>query len=348
MGSLMIQEPGIIRIGYLSTVYHTSFLLKGTGVLQQSGIAAAWTLFASGPDMVHAMSEGDLDLGYIGLPPVIIGRDQGADLSCIAGGHIEGTVLVAGVEVRTLKECSGIPDLLSQFQGRAIGCPPKGSIHDIILRALLQEYGVADVRVINYPWADFIPDALTRGEVAAGAGTPALAVAACRYAGAKIVGPPESLWPYNPSYGIVIPGDTAISRGLLSRFLIVHEAACEHIRHDPSGCARVVSAETGMVDPDFVLAAYRISPKFCAALPDEYLASTMRFARALEYLGYISAPSREDQLFDLSLIRKIHPSPPHYQAGLATTRNFSQLLRMDDIPAKSSRLSGASPGSPPE
>ena len=312
----MNHDLHVLRAGYLSTVYHTSFILKGTGILHDYGLKAEWTLFPSGPDMVNAMQEGSIDIGYTGLPPVIIGIDRGVKLQCIAGGHIEGTVLIAGDHVKTLHECSGMQDFFSQFHGKAIGCPPRGSIHDVIVHALLEESGMEDITVTNYPWADFIPDALTRGEIAVAAGTPALAVTARRYAVAKIVMPPSSVWPYNPSYGIVIGGEMPVDPDVLSRFLRAHEEACERIRHDPAGCAQIVSAVTGMVDPEFVLEAYRISPKYCAALPAEYIASTMRFVRTLHQTGYIQKPVEQERIFDPALIAEVHPSPAHYESGL--------------------------------
>ncbi|HUK92616.1 MAG TPA: ABC transporter substrate-binding protein, partial [Methanomicrobiales archaeon] len=248
-----------LRIGYLSTLYHTSFLLRGTRLLEGRGIQASWKLFPSGPDLVNAMQAGELDLGYIGLPPVIIGIDRGLPLKCIAGGHIEGTVMIAGKDVLPLAGCPGMREFLAQFAGRAVGTPPRGSIHDVIVNELFKEHGVTDIRVKNYSWADFLPDALREGEIAAAAGTPALAVAARRYSAARLVVPPDRLWPFNPSYGIVVMEDQLLREDLLLGFLASHEAACEMIRRDPRSSAAVVARTTGMVDGEFVLEAYRIS-----------------------------------------------------------------------------------------
>jgi NitT/TauT family transport system substrate-binding protein len=305
-----------VRIGHLSTMYHTAFLLRGTDLLEKRGLDATWVLFPSGPDIIHAMQEGMIDLGYIGLPPVIIGIDRGLSLACIAGGHIEGTVMIAGAGTRTLTECSGMPEFLAQFAGKAIGTPPKGSIHDVIVSELLREYDREDVCVKNYPWADYLPDAIRDGEIAAGAGTPALAVTAGRYGDAKIVVPPNRLWPFNPSYGIVVMHRMLKKKELLTHFLAAHEEACEMIRHNPRSCARIVAATTGMVDEEFVLATYRVSPKYCAALPPEYVASTMKFVGVLYDLGYISRVVREEEIFDRSLIEVVHPGSHHYDAGL--------------------------------
>lgn len=312
----MAAQSSPIRVGHLSTIYHTAFLLRGTGMLEDRGLSATWSLYPSGPDIINAMQQGTIDLGYIGLPPVIIGIDRGLSLACIAGGHVEGTVMIAGARTRTLAECSGMPDFLSQFADRAIGTPPKGSIHDVIVNELLREYGRENVAVKNYPWADYLPDALGDGEIAAAAGTPALAVTAGRYGNAKIVIPPDRLWPFNPSYGIVVMRHMLEKRELLMRFLAAHEEACEKIRHDPRTCSQIVAATTGMVDEEFVFATYRISPKYCAALPPEYIASTMKFVPVLHALGYISRPVREEEIFERSLIDRVHQGAHHYAAGL--------------------------------
>ena len=314
----MAKDPAPIRIGHLSTLYHTAFLLRGSTLMGRHGLRAAWKLFASGPDIISAMQRGELDLGYIGLPPVIIGIGSGLSLACIAGGHVEGTVMVAGPGVRTLSECGSMPAFLSQFTGKAIGTPPLGSIHDVIVRELLREHEFPDITVKNYPWADFLSDALVSGEIAGAAGTPALAVTARRYGNARLVAAPDRLWPFNPSYGIVVMRGMADGQDLLLRFLAAHEEACEWIRHDPGACARIVAATTGMADEGFVRETYRISPKYCAALPPEYIASTMKFVAPLNALGYIPRPVREEEIFDRSLIEQVHPGPHHYGAGIGS------------------------------
>jgi NitT/TauT family transport system substrate-binding protein len=314
------MEGDTIRIGHLSTMYHTAFLLRGSDLLADRGISATWRLYPSGPDIIGAMQAGTLDLGYIGLPPVIIGIDRGLELACIAGGHVEGTVIVAGRCTPALAECGSMQEFLAQFAKKTIGTPPKGSIHDVIVRELLREYGRTDVAVKNYPWADFLSDALGTGEIAAAAGTPALAATAHRYGNARLAVPPDRLWPFNPSYGIVVMREMLKKADLLTRFLTAHETACEWIRHDPAACADVVARTTGMVDPAFVLETYRISPKYCAALPPEYLASTMKFVQTLHTLGYISRPVSEGEIFEQSLIEAVHKDPHHYSAGIADTR----------------------------
>jgi NitT/TauT family transport system substrate-binding protein len=69
-----------VRIGYLSTIYHTAHILKRSAWLDGLGVSSSWRLFGTGPAMVEAFAAGEIELGYIGLPPAMIGIDRGVPL----------------------------------------------------------------------------------------------------------------------------------------------------------------------------------------------------------------------------------------------------------------------------
>ena len=300
-----------IRIAHLSTVYHTSFILMGTDWLESAGIHAQWKLFASGPDIVNAFANKEIDLAYIGLPPAIIGIDRGVPIICVAGGHVEGTVMIARQEFGTLDELKNINAVLAQFNGKVIGSPPKGSIHDVIINNAIEEAGF-DIRVKNFPWTDGVREALVDGDIEAAVGTPSLAVAAARANGARIVIPPDALWPSNPSYGIVVRRELLDFPDVITGFLELHEKASNFIRRKPAQAARIVSELTGIVDEDFVIEAYRVSPKYCASLSREFVDSTMAFMPVLRRLKYISRNLSEREIFDHAFIDKVHKESQHY------------------------------------
>ncbi|NJD76300.1 MAG: ABC transporter substrate-binding protein [Candidatus Methanoperedens sp.] len=306
-----MHTPFRLNIGHLSTIYHTSFILMGTDSLDKAGIQANWKLFASGPDMVRAFSTGDIDIGYIGLPPAIIGIDRGVPIICVGGGHVEGTVLVAGKEYLRCENLSDANKVLSQFEGKVIGSPPRGSIHDVIIHDALDKAKVS-AAVKNFSWTDFVLEALVDGNIDAAVGTPSLAVASARACGARIIIPPHAFWPDNPSYGIVVRNDLRKFPGMITDFLREHEKAGNFIKSDPQCAARIASKVMGLVDEDFVLEAYRISPKYCAALSSEFISSTMAFVPVLRRLGYITQNLKEKEIFDFSFIREAHKEQPHY------------------------------------
>jgi NitT/TauT family transport system substrate-binding protein len=301
-----------ISIGYLSTMYHTSHIIKAKQWIESSmHMTPVWQLFPTGPAMVEAFAEGAIDIGYIGLPPAMIGMVRGIAIKCIAGGHVEGTVVIGGKQYQSLAKLHTIEQVLMQFKGQSLGTPTKGSIHDVIIRNLIDREG-ADVTIKNFSWADLIPEAIESGEIAGAAGTPPLAVISAQECASTIVIPPDKLWPYNPSYGIVVKETLLKEASILEDFLMLHERACNLIREAPEEAAASVSNEVKVVDPSFVIKAFQISPKYCAALTDSYLDSTIAFVEVLNKLGYIERQLTQDEIFDLSTIQRVHPLPDHY------------------------------------
>jgi NitT/TauT family transport system substrate-binding protein len=210
-----------------------------------------------------------------------------------------------------INKLGDVKKVLEQFVGKTVGTPPKGSIHDVIIKDLLAKYAL-DVEVKNYAWADFVLGAMTDREIDGAVGTPPLAVASRRYAEAKIVIPPHLLWPNNPSYGIVARQEFMQHTDAILKFLVQHERASDLIREKPREAAEIVSKLTEIVDPESVVEAYRISPKYCAALSKEYVQSTLAFVKVLKDLGYINHLVAEEEIFDYRFIKKVHPEQPHY------------------------------------
>ncbi len=312
-----------IRVGHLSTFYHTAILLmSGDPAFPFPGFEGGevqWRLFGTGPAIVNAFEKGELDIAYIGLPPAIIGIGRGVGIRCVAGGHVEGTVICGRLSDRGFPETEDLGALLGQYSGKKIGVPGKGSIHDVILTDCLEKYNLkGKIEVINFPWADMVTEAMDRGSVAAAVGTPALAVSLRAYVQGKIIYPPSRLWPHNPSYGILVSlSFLERHRELVRTFLAAHEEATAFMRARPEKAAEIIARYIGFVKEEFVLEVLRVSPKYCAQLTDEYLSSTMEFASALQRLGYIDRIPSRDLIFDTSLIRELHPPGSHYDDGIA-------------------------------
>ena len=280
--------------------------------MEEMGINASWKLFPNGPAMMEAFERGELDLGYIGLPPAMIGMARGLKVRCVAGGHVEGTVLI-GSESCQAKETAS--DALSLFQGKTIGTTRRGSIHDVILRKLIKDCGLANsIKIKNFDWADFILDAMMDGEVDGACGTPPLAVLAARQ-GAKIILPPYKTWPFNPSYGIIATQRMILeSPSLLEEFLGLHEDSCNLLREHPEEAARRVAGAMKIIDEDFAREVFRVSPKYCASLPDEYIASALAFLPALREMGYLARELTKEEVFHTGVIKKVHKGRHHYDS----------------------------------
>ncbi len=108
-----------IRIGHLSTFYHTAILLMTQGRADaRLGAEVEWRLMGTGPAIMKAFERRELDLAYIGLPPAIIGISQGINVLCVAGGHVEGTVMAGKSQWSGFPAAKDIRAVLEQFRGR--------------------------------------------------------------------------------------------------------------------------------------------------------------------------------------------------------------------------------------
>ncbi|TAN42646.1 MAG: ABC transporter substrate-binding protein [Nitrospirae bacterium] len=295
-----------LRIGHLSTFYHTATILMDRAVGPHAD--AEWRLFGTGPAIVDALEKNGLDIAYIGLPPAIIGIQRGVPIKCVAGGHVEGTVMTGFNKYKGLPETDSLELILNQFKGGKIGVPGKGSIHDLILQDSLQKYGLRQaIEVVNYPWSDLTLEDLVKHRIEAAFGTPALAVAARRYADCKILYPPSKLWPDNPSYGILTTKSfLEAHRDIVIDFLKAHCLATELLLNDPRKAAALIAGNVGVIDEDFVFETLSVSPKYCARITEAYTNCTMKLMLAMKTLGYIEREIGADEIFDTSLIADIH------------------------------------------
>ncbi len=304
-----------LRIGHLSTFYHTAVLLMARKETEDRlGVSIDWRLFGTGPAIMEAFRHGELDLAYVGLPPAIIGIAGGASVQCVAGGHMEGTVMAGRRQDRGFPETTHLAHILGQYAGQRIGVPGKGSIHDVIATEILAQHHLdGQIEIVNFKWADEVMEAFLAGQLSAAIGTPALAVALQRYGDGKLLYPAHRLWPENPSYGIV--ADTAFLRDqldLLERFLQLHEVATSLLRNFPAQCAQVIADFVGVVDENFVRDTLGVSPRYCAQLTDGYVSCTMAFVKTLKRLGYIATEPSLEAIFDRRPIATVHGPGDHY------------------------------------
>ncbi len=289
-----------MRIGYLSTLYHTSHILKIKKVIN-----AEWRVFGTGMEIISAFESEKIDLAYVGLTPAIIGIQKGLEIVCVAGGHVEGTVIAGKVGKKV-----GKGEFPENLEGKTVGVPSKGSIHDVILRSFKKHI---DFKIVNYPWAEMILDDFIDGEIDAVCGTPNLAVLTKKY-GAKILVHPSEIWPWNPSYGIVVRKKFVDENPEEVRdFLIKHEWAANILRESTEFVSMILSRYLRHeLSPSTVKEILNISPKYCASLPEEYIESTMKLSQLMVRLGYISNAPESQELFNTDLISDIHPQKEHY------------------------------------
>lgn len=274
-----------------------------------------WCLFGTGPAMVKAFMEDKLDIGYMGLPPAIIGINSGAAIKCVAGGHIEGTIMVAKKKYRPINKFkNNMKDVLSQFIGKVIGVPSEGSIHDVIIRHYIKQNNLHNqISIKNYTQAEFIAVDMKKNLLEGGIGTPSLAAFTFSILDSHIIIPPFKLCPFNPSYGIFFHSNIIKNNpSIVKQFLKYHKKASYMLRNKRNKAAKMISKSFGIIDKRYISSILNISPKYCITLPEKYVDSTMKFVKVLFNLGYIDQLLKIDEIFDFQFINDIHPEKEHY------------------------------------
>jgi NitT/TauT family transport system substrate-binding protein len=84
----------------------------------------------------------------------MIGIENGLKVKCVGGGHVEGTVMVASKSYKTFDELGSINAVLKQFEGKTIGTPSKGCIHDVIIRDMTADF---DIKIKTLHWRILYP-----------------------------------------------------------------------------------------------------------------------------------------------------------------------------------------------
>jgi len=306
----------ILNIGHLSTIYHSNFILMNTKEIEKDlNLKINWSLFGTGPGMIDAFSKEEIEAGYMGLPPAIIGINNKIPIKCVAGGHVEGTIMIGKPKFKNYSQSNNsLENVLSQFKGKVIGVTAKGSIHDVIIRYYLKKFNLIDkIELVNYDQAEFIAIDMKKGLIEGGVGTPSLVVFASSILKSHMIIGPDKLLPYNPSYGIFFHENIIKNEpNLVERFLVHHINALNFIRSSKLKAAQMISKIFKVIDEDYANTTLSISPKYCAALLHEYINSTMDFVKILKDMGYITKKFTVSDIFNTNFIKKIHPEPHHY------------------------------------
>jgi NitT/TauT family transport system substrate-binding protein len=281
----------------------------------QLGVEVDWHIFGTGPEMVAAFKNNELDIGYIGLPPAIIGIEQGVPIKCVAGGHVEVTILCAKKKYKDDTQLdNNLRKVMSQFKGAAIGVPAKGSIHDVILNFYLDKYKLqGEIEVVHYDQPELIALDMKKNKLEGGAGTPCLAVFAATLLESRLIIRADNLWDNNPSYGVFFHENLIRKTPeLVLGFLALHKKSATLLRKTPDMAAELIADTIEMATEEYIKEVLKISPKYCIALSEGYVKSTMAFIGALHRLGYIKRMLNVEEIFDFRFVEKVHPEHHHY------------------------------------
>lgn len=126
------QNDDTVTIGYLPSDHDAAlFVADAQNMYQKEGINTKLVQFNNGGDLMTAMASGDVDVGYVGITPVLSSIEKGVPVKVISGVQTEGSGIV-------VSNSSGITSA-QDLAGKSIATPGDASIQYMLLKYYLKQ-----------------------------------------------------------------------------------------------------------------------------------------------------------------------------------------------------------------
>lgn len=286
---LFMGSGDTVTIGYLPSDHDAAlFVADAQGKFQENGIKTKLVQFNNGGDLMTAMASGEVDVGYVGITPVLSSIANGVPVKVISAAQTEGSGIVVAKD-------SGIDDV-TDLAGKRIATPGEASIQHMLLTYYLKENGmdISDLKVSAMK-VPSMNDALKTNKID-GMITFEPYVSIAEKNGAKVLAGSVDILPDHPCC-VVVASDKYIENhpNETKKILEIHENATEFINKNTDEAA-------GMLPNDIVsdVEVEKMSMSsfpFISGLNESYRQDVMDFMDLEVDLGVLKEPLSQDKIF---------------------------------------------------
>ena len=286
---LFMGSGDTVTIGYLPSDHDAAlFVADAQGKFQENGIKTNLVQFNNGGDLMTAMASGDVDVGYVGITPVLSSIANGVPVKVISAAQTEGSGIVVAKD-------AGIDDV-TDLAGKKIATPGEASIQHMLLTYYLKENGmdISDLKVSAMK-VPSMNDALKTNKID-GMITFEPYVSIAEKNGAKVLAGSQDILPDHPCC-VVVASDKYIENhpNETKKILEIHENATEFINKNTDEAA-------GMLPNDIVsdVEVEKMSMSsfpFISGLNESYRQDVMDFMDLEVDLGVLKEPLSQDKIF---------------------------------------------------
>ena len=278
-----------VTIGYLPSDHDAAlFVADAQGKFAENGIKTKLVQFNNGGDLMTAMASGDVDVGYVGITPVLSSIEKGVPVKVISAAQTEGSGIVVAKN-------SGISSA-SDLAGKKIATPGEASIQHMLLTYFLKQNGMSikDVKVSAMK-VPSMNDALRTGKID-GMMTFEPYVSIAEKNGAKVLADSAEILPDHPCC-VVVASDKFIDEhpNETQKILEIHENATAFINNNTDEAAGLL--------PEDIVSDVEVEKKalsgfsLISGLDDDYKKDVMDFMKLEVDLGVLKKPISEDKIF---------------------------------------------------
>lgn len=237
LGSAQAAEP--LRIGYVFAMANAPVLIaERLGYFKDEGLAVEVKPLGDGPVIQQALAAHELDVAYVGTPPVYQWYTRGLKSVILAKVNYGQAAVLAGAQ-------SGIQDLAG-LKGHKLAGVKKGSGMDVLLRGyVLKEHAGLDpdrdLTIVDLPPGN-MNAALDRGIVdAAFSWEPFVSQALLRGSARLLLDVNQAL-PHYPWYVVIGLPETLRDRpDDVVKLLRAHRRAIDFLNEHPAEANRIIA-----------------------------------------------------------------------------------------------------------
>ncbi|AMD17802.1 nitrate ABC transporter substrate-binding protein [Methanobrevibacter sp. YE315] len=291
VGAFFLMGGGsdTVTIGYLPSDHDAAlFVADAQGKFQENGINTKLVQFNNGGDLMTAMASGDVDVGYVGITPVLSSIEKGVPVKVISAAQTEGS----GIVVAKNSDISSVSDLA----GKKIATPGEASIQHMLLTYYLKQNGmdIKDVKVSAMK-VPSMNDALKTDKID-GMITFEPYVSIAEKNGANVLVDSSEILPNHPCC-VVVASDKFINEHTneTKTILEIHKNATDYINNNTDEAAGLL--------PKDIVSDVEVEKKalsgfsLISGLDDKYKQDVMDFMNLEVDLGVLKKPISQDKIF---------------------------------------------------
>lgn len=306
------EDPRPLRIGWVQAMANAPALIaEEKGYFRDEGLNVELKGFGDGPVIQQAVAGGEIDVAYIGAPPVYQWAARGLDAKIIAKVNYGQAAVIA--------KADGPIHALSDLKGKRLAGVNRGSGMDVLLRGyVLQEAaGLSpdtDLALSQMPVGN-MNAALDTGVVdAAFLWEPFISQSVLRGAG-RVVFDVNGALPGYPWYVVAAPDKTLKERpDDLVKLLRANSKAIAFLREHPEEADRIIArsfklealkaADGSVVPPEAIVAEARKRLGWSAEIEPSDRAFIQRLIDYSVALGFLDKRLNVDDIIDDSFAAK--------------------------------------------
>jgi NitT/TauT family transport system substrate-binding protein len=278
-----------VTIGYLPSDHDAAlFVADAQGQYAANGINTNLVQFNNGGDLMTAMASGDVDVGYVGITPVLASIQKGVPVKVISAAQTDGSGLV-------VSKNSGISSV-SDLSGKSIATPGEASIQYMLLQYYLEQNGMSlkDLKVSSMK-VPSMNDALKTNKID-GMLTFEPYVTIAEKNGAKVLAGSQDILPNHPCC-VVVASDKFLEEhpNETATILDIHKNATDFINNNTDEAAGMIPSDI-VSDVEVEKTAIASFP-FISGLDDSFKQDVMDFMNLEVDLGVLKKPISEQDIF---------------------------------------------------